>query len=112
MEKIKCAECQGSGKYTKGGGIYHNCENCDGKGRIYAPEPLPEFKIDKESRHYKKAIKKIKSLNKALTDAEAENIFDKELNNINAKDGENGSSEKNHGKKSDVGYASVDTVLN
>jgi RecJ-like exonuclease len=111
MEKIKCEECQGSGKYTKGGSIYHNCELCDGKGRVYPPAKPPEFKIEKDSSHYKKAIKRIKSLNKAITQEEAENIFDKELKEINVKDGENGTSEKSNRTESGVGYASVDTVL-
>jgi RecJ-like exonuclease len=112
MEKIKCAECQGSGKYTKGGSIYHNCELCDGKGRVYPLEPRKEFKIDKESSHYKKAIKRIKALNKEISDQKAEEIFDKELNAINVKDDENGTaSEKNSRTKSVGGYASCDTVL-
>jgi hypothetical protein len=111
MPKVKCDECNGTKRYTLGGNIYHDCERCNGSGKLWKDEPK-EFKIDKDSHHYKKAIKRIKALNKDLSDQEAEEIFDKELNQINVKDDENGktSSAKNNGAKSANGYAHCDVL--
>ena len=111
MAKIKCDECQGTRRYTLGGNIYHDCERCNGSGKLWKDEPK-EFKIDKDSHHYKKAIKRIKALNRAITDKEAEEIFDKELTEINVKDGDNGktSDSKNNSAHSSLGYANCDVL--
>lgn len=110
MPKVKCDECNGTKRYTLGGNIYHDCEKCNGSGKLWKDEPK-EFKIDKNSEHYKKAIKRIKALNKNMSDNEAEEIFDKELKEINAKDGENGNlCKKDSGTKSAIGYAHCDVL--
>jgi hypothetical protein len=93
MPKVKCDECQGSRRYTTGGYIYHDCEKCNATGKIWKDEPK-EFKIDKEGHYYKKAIKKIKALHKDISDKEAEDIFDKELNNLKDEKNDSGN-EKN-----------------
>lgn len=111
MAKVRCKTCVGSGKVMGGGMMQQECDDCDGRGKIFIDEPK-EFKIDKESNHYKKAIKRIKALNKDLSDREAEEIFDKELKEINAKDGDNAktSDSKSIGAKSVNGYAHCDVL--
>lgn len=110
MAKVRCNTCVGSGRVMGGGMMQQDCDDCDGRGKIFIDEPK-EFKIDKESAHYKKAIKRIKALNKDLSDKEAEEIFDAELKEINVKDGENGNpSEKNNRPKSTNGYDHCDVL--
>lgn len=68
MKKLRCATCSGSGKVMGGGMIFYDCEECDGKGKIY---------IKEES--YEQAKEKIKALDETLTDEKAKNILDEEL---------------------------------
>lgn len=111
MAKVRCNTCVGSGKVMGGGMMQQECDDCDGRGKIFIDEPK-EFKIDKESAHYKKAIKRIKALNKDLSDKEAEEIFDAELKEINVKDGDNGktSNSTNNRQKSDGGFSHCDVL--
>lgn len=72
----RCKSCIGSGKQVGGGMIMVNCPECKGDGFIAPP------KIDKQSQHYKTAIKNLKKINADMTDAEAEALFEKEYNKI------------------------------
>jgi DnaJ-class molecular chaperone len=92
MAKIKCDECDGNRRYTTGGHIYHDCEKCNGTGKVWQDEPK-EFKIDKDSHHYKKAIRKIKALNKNISDKDAQEMFDKELDNLKDEKNDSGTQE-------------------
>ena len=84
MPLVRCNACVGSGRVMGGGMMTWDCDQCEGSGKIDpdkdSKHKQPEkFKMDKESKHYKKAIKKIKALDIKLTDKDAENIFDDEL---------------------------------
>ncbi len=84
--KIRCKPCGGSGRVMGGGMILADCETCDGAGKIYVDEPVAkkvDITIDRSSKHYKEAIKKIKALSKDMTEEQAESIFAEELKNIN-----------------------------
>jgi|GEM_PF-1447192 hypothetical protein len=111
MAKVRCNTCVGSGRIMGGGMMQQDCDDCDGRGKIYIDEPK-EFKIDKNSNHYKKAIKRIKALNKDLSDKEAEEIFDTELKEINVKDGDNGktSDSTSNRQKQDSGFSHCDVL--
>lgn len=37
MDLVRCFHCQGSGKIMGGGMIYHECDECNGKGKVNAP---------------------------------------------------------------------------
>ena len=111
MAKVRCNTCVGSGRVMGGGMMQQDCDDCDGRGKIFIDEPK-DFKIDKNSNHYKKAIKRIKALNKDLSDKDAEEIFDKELKEIDVKDDDHGktSSEKSDRAKSSAGYDHCDVL--
>lgn len=101
MARVRCNSCVGSGKVMGGGMMYVDCDACDGKGKIYIDEEK-EFIIDKNSKHYKEAIKNIKSIHEGITNEKAEEIFEDELKKINLKDEKNdasSSSEKDSKKK-------------
>lgn len=85
MGKVRCNTCVGSGKVMGGGMMMIDCDDCDGKGKIFIDEQK-EFVIDKNSKHYKEAIKNIKQLNAGITQEKAEEIFEDELKKINIKD--------------------------
>ena len=88
-KKIRCRRCMGAG-FIRGGGMMRvDCNDCDGMGKVY-PEDVEEvaaplarnFVIDKRSKEYKEAIKKIKAINPDLSDQEVSDIFDKEFNKL------------------------------
>ena len=79
---MKCAECLGSGKVTKGGMIYNECLKCLGSGKLADEAPLfdvDKITIDKKSKWYKSAIKEMRSLHKNIDTEKAEKIFDEEF---------------------------------
>lgn len=90
MEKIRCKSCVGSGKVMGGGMIIKDCDQCDGTGKIYVKEKKEQFEIEKNNKHYKKAIKNIKGLDNKITDQEAEKIFHEELEKINREENKDG----------------------
>ena len=94
MAKVRCNTCVGSGKVMGGGMMQQDCDECDGRGKLFIDE-APKFEIDKNSKHYKEAIRNIKSLHEGISNEKAEEIFEDELNKINLKD------EKSNAKSSD-----------
>lgn len=101
MSKVRCSACVGSGRVMGSGTIQQDCEECDGKGKLFVDEEK-EFVIDKNSKHYKEAIKNIKNIHEGITNEKAEEIFEDELKKINLKDEKNDSttsSEKDNKKK-------------
>lgn len=85
MTKVRCNTCVGSGKVMGGGMMQQDCDECDGRGKIFVNEE-PKFEIDKNSKHYKEAIRNIKNLHEGITNEKAEEIFEDELKKINLKD--------------------------
>jgi len=75
-----------------GGMIFKDCDDCDGDGKIATStentqnHPVNvakrEIKIDKRSKEYKSAIKRIRSLNENISEEEAYNIFEKEWDKL------------------------------
>ena len=98
MTKTRCKTCVGSGKVMGGGMLLSDCDDCDGVGKIYTKEPV---EIVTSSPRYQEALDKIKALDKNITDEEAKDIFNKELERI--KDEPNGQDDrakpKEHRKK-------------
>lgn len=90
MPKRRCSPCGGSGKVMGGGMVMADCNHCDGRGKYDEPEDDMEFLLTKESERYKSAVERIKTLDPNLTDAQAQKIFDDELNNVNATDAKDG----------------------
>lgn len=80
--KVRCKPCNGSGKVMGGGMLLSDCDSCDGVGKTYPLAEHKEIKLDKENKHYKKAINKIKDLHENISDEEAEKIFEEEFKNI------------------------------
>ncbi len=73
MIKQRCKACSGSGKVMGGGMIFNECDECEGKGKIYVPEkPV----IDKNSDEYRNAITNIKNLGDNISDEQADQMFD------------------------------------
>jgi len=73
MIKKRCSSCNGSGKVMGGGMMYTECDECEGRGKIYVEkEPV----IDKESQEYKAAITNIKALGDNISDEQADQMFD------------------------------------
>lgn len=81
MAVDRCKSCAGSGKLRGSGMIMQDCHYCGGSGSINIIE-LSDIKIDKESKQYKEAIKKIKGLNTSITDEKAHVIFSDALKQI------------------------------
>ncbi len=75
MIRKRCPACVGSGKVMGGGMMMTECDDCEGRGKIY-DEPKKEPVIDKASPEYKKAIRNIKKLGKDITDEQADQMFD------------------------------------
>lgn len=85
MTKVRCNTCVGSGKVMGGGMMQQDCDDCDGRGKIFINEEQ-KFEIDKNSKHYKEAIRNIKNIHEGITNEKAEEIFEDELQKINLKD--------------------------
>lgn len=99
MPKVRCNTCVGSGRVMGGGMMQQDCDDCDGRGKIFIDDEK-EFVIDKHSKHYKEAIKNIKNIHEGITNEKAEEIFEDELKKINLKDEKNAvSNEKSSNKK-------------
>jgi hypothetical protein len=82
MKTKRCSTCVGSGKVMGGGMLYSDCDVCDGTGKLIVEPPPLVFKLTKDNLRYKEAIQNIKELDPSLTDEEAEEIFNKELNKL------------------------------
>jgi hypothetical protein len=84
-KRIVCKRCSGQGEIMGGGMMRIECDDCEGRGRLY-PDEVPGYKkpvvIDKESKSYKNAISRIKKLHPDLTDEEVIDIFEKEYNKL------------------------------
>ena len=98
MSKM-CKPCYGTGKILGGGFVTTRCEICNGSGKEMDVDskakangaksasrnmdnaPLP--KLDKRSKEYKNAIRDIMDKSQ-LSKAEAEKIFDEEMDKLNA----------------------------
>lgn len=110
MAKVRCNTCVGSGKIMGGGMMQQDCDDCDGRGKIFIDEKK-KFVIDKNSKHYKEAIRNIKALNKDISHEEAEDIFEEEMSKLDSKDGTDGkTSAKDNRQKSDVGFSHCDVL--
>jgi DnaJ-class molecular chaperone len=73
MIKKRCPACVGSGKVMGGGMMMTECDECDGRGKIYEKsEPV----IDKDSKEYKNAITNIKKLGDNISDEQADQMFE------------------------------------
>lgn len=73
--KKRCIACQGSGTQCGGGGFREDCSRCSGKGHISndeEPAKAAQVVVDKRSKSYKEAIKKMISLGMSEADAHAE----------------------------------------
>jgi len=87
MVEVRCISCNGSGQIMGGGMIFHDCEKCEGVGKVY--------RIDKESKEYKDTIKDIKNINKEMSDEEAEKLFENGISNIKEKENDKIKTRKN-----------------
>jgi hypothetical protein len=73
-----------------GGMLIKDCHNCNGKG-YNEDEPTG---IDKNSTHYKEAIRNIKALDNKIDDKQAEKIFDDEYAKLDTKEVKRGRPKK------------------
>jgi len=78
MTTTRCLSCSGSGKVMGGGMLIKDCTNCSGSGKI----GKEQVGMDKNSPHYKEAIRNIKALSKDMDDKQAEKIFDDEYSKL------------------------------
>ena len=79
MQLLRCRACQGSGQVMGGGMIYHDCEACDGDGKIEKPEDEISYLQVKQSETYQEAIDEIKSLDPKMNDSEADKLLKKQF---------------------------------
>lgn len=79
MDLIRCLECQGSGTVMGGGMMYHDCEKCDGRGKIKKVKDEISYLEIKQSESYQDAIDEIKSLDPKLNDADADKLLKKQF---------------------------------
>lgn len=77
MAGKRCSICIGTGTVMGGGMMMEDCRHCDGTGKIY--EVDTKEIMNKQSEGYKKAKLRIKSLDDAMSDDEAEKLLDEEL---------------------------------
>ena len=87
--KKRCNICYGSGKVMGGGMMQHDCDECDGSGKIIVIEndieELEKIKAQQdESRQ--KAIAEIKNLDENISDEKAQQIFDEEFKKLEDED--------------------------
>lgn len=78
----RCFACAGSGQVMGGGMMQWDCGNCDGKGKVFVEPDPKELLKDKDNPHYKKAVKKLRKLDKTLTEKTAQEMFDKEIEDL------------------------------
>lgn len=113
MTKVRCNTCVGSGKVMGGGMMQQDCDECDGRGKLFIDE-TKKFVIDKNSKHYKEAIRNIKALNKNISHEEAEDIFEEEMVKLDSKDGTDDtaktSNKTDKRAKSNAGYDHCDIL--
>ena len=112
MAKVRCNTCVGSGKVMGGGMMQQDCDECDGRGKLFVDEPKKTV-IDKNSKHYKEAIRNIKALNKDITNEEAEDIFEEEMTKLDSKEGTDNaktSNKANNRAKPSAGYDHCDVL--
>ncbi len=86
-KKIRCKRCAGSGIVMGGGMMRVDCDDCDGIGKVYPEDENPvslakDFVIDKRSRSYRDAIKKLKAIHPEMSDLEISDIFEKEFDKL------------------------------
>jgi hypothetical protein len=80
MTKKRCIPCGGSGRVMGGGMMMTDCEYCNGAGKVELIDDETEYLLAKQTKHFKSAIKRIKAIDKSITDDEAEKIFSEEYN--------------------------------
>ena len=78
MTKVRCIPCSGSGLAMGGGMLTKECEHCEGRGKIETKTRTKEL-LNKENKHYKKAVKELMSLDPKLNQKDAQEIFDAEI---------------------------------
>lgn len=86
-KKIRCKRCSGSGIVMGGGMMRVDCDDCDGNGKVYPDfdddvSLAKDFVIDKRSKSYREAIKKLKSIHPDMSDSEISEIFEKEFEKL------------------------------
>lgn len=79
MESRRCSTCNGSGQIMGGGMMYHDCDECNGRGKIKKPIDEISYLQVKESEAYQNAIDEIKSIDKSLTHEEADKLLQKQF---------------------------------
>jgi hypothetical protein len=79
MDVRRCLICQGSGQIMGGGMIYHDCDNCDGLGKIEKPQDEITYLQVKQSETYQDAIEEIKSIDPKITTLEADKLLKKQF---------------------------------
>ena len=83
---MRCKVCVGTGEVLGGGFMMMDCRECRGTGVIGNADSkpaAPDLKLlDKRSKSYKQAIRKISDLHPDLSREECEKIFDEEYEKI------------------------------
>ena len=82
-ESKRCLGCYGSGKVRGLGNMDQECEQCEGKGKIYEiKDEIEELNI-RHTASYNNAIEEIKSQIPYISHDAAQKIFDDELRKVN-----------------------------
>ena len=79
MAKKRCLACVGSGKVMGGGMMMHDCEVCDGLGKIFVADDPIDFLNKKNTEAYIESKEKLKQQAPDLKDEYIEKILDEEL---------------------------------
>lgn len=78
MAITRCLSCAGSGQILGGGMIRRDCFDCNGSGK---PEKITiDYTKAKNTKAYKNAKKRLRKSNQNLSEEDAENLLDQELN--------------------------------
>ncbi len=87
--KVRCKTCYGSGKVMGGGMMQHDCDECDGTGKIvFIEDDIKELERlkAKEEESRQKAINEIKELDPNMSDEKAKEIFEEEFKKLEDED--------------------------
>lgn len=82
MALKRCKPCSGSGKVMGGGMVFTDCDECNGRGKIEIVEQEIDYLLAKNTEGYNQAKEKIKKLDDKITDEQAENLLDEELDKL------------------------------
>jgi len=85
---MRCKVCVGQGEVLGGGFMMMDCRECRGTGVMSTTPPVTggtdsvSKGLDKRSKSYKQAIRKIADLHPDMSREECEKIFDEEYEKI------------------------------